>query len=126
MARCPSCRQEVSSMYCWFYAWILLRNMFRSPDSRILVCRNCGEELALTLLSFILCQIAWVATLIPCAIVCARLERLLVDSTQLFNHFSRQHPLASILALWVLPTLVATLFIHNAAVKHLIEFKRAS
>ena len=125
MAQCPSCQHEVSSLHYSFHPSILLRNMFRSPASKIMVCRNCGEELTLTIPSFIFCQIVFVAIVIPCAILFARLETLLVNSIQPFHQLSQDHPLGAVLSLWILPTLIVTLFVYNALVKHLIEYKKA-
>ena len=99
--------------------------MFRSPASKIIVCRNCGEELTLTLASFIFCQIVFVVTVIPCAIFFARLDTVLVNSIQPFHQLSQNHPLATVVSLWILPTLIVTLLLYNALVRHLIEYKRA-
>ena len=125
MAHCPSCQHEVSSLHYSFHPSILLRNTFRSPASKIIVCRNCGEELTLTFPSFVFCQIVFVVTIIPCAILFARLETLLVNSFQPFHQLFYDHPLGAFLALWILPTLIVTLLVYDALVKHLIEYKKA-
>lgn len=125
MAQCPSCQHEVSSLHYSFHASTLLRNMFRSPANKIIVCRNCGEELTLTFPSFILCQIVFVVTVIPCAIFFACLDTILVNSIQPFHQLSQNSPLATVVSLWILPTLTVTLLAYNALVRHLIEYKRA-
>ena len=125
MAQCPSCQHKVSSLHYSFRPSILLRNTFRSPASKIMVCRNCGEELTLTLPSFIFCQIVFVVTVIPCAIFFARIETLLINSLEPFHQFSQNHPLATVVSFWILPTLIVTLLVYHAMVSPFIEYKKA-
>ncbi|HVN82417.1 MAG TPA: hypothetical protein VMW38_25755 [Terriglobia bacterium] len=112
-------------MHYSFRPSILLRNTFRSPASKIIVCRSCGEELTLTFSSFIFCQIVFVVTVIPCAIAFARLETLLVNSFQPVHQLSQDHPLGAFFSLWIFPTLIVTLIVYNALVRPLIEYKKA-
>src|ERR1700722_13453779 len=109
MARCPSCQHQVSEL---FYSF-LLRNMFRSPAGKIYICRNCGEDLTMTTPSFILCQVAFIGLVIPCAIGFARLQTWLVNSSQLFHQLSAEFPNLAVVFLWILPTLIVTLFAFN-------------
>jgi len=125
MARCPSCQHEVSALFYSFSASALLRNMFRSPARRIFICRSCGEELMMTVPSFIFCQIAFIITVIPCAVGFARLQTLLVNSTRLFYQLSKEYPYTTVISLWILPTLIVTLSIYWALAKHFVEFKKA-
>jgi hypothetical protein len=125
MARCPSCQHELSALLYSFSASVLLRNMFRSPARRIFICRNCNEELMMTIPSFIFCQVAFIIIVIPCAIGFARLQTLLVNSTQLFHQLSKEYPYTTIVSLWILPTLIVTLFVYGALAKHFVEFKKA-
>jgi len=125
MARCPSCQHEVCGLFHSFSPSVWLRNMFRSPTRRIFICRNCGEELTMTIPSFIFCQVVFIITVIPCAIGFARLQTRLVNSSQLFHQLSKEYPCATVVCLWILPTLIVTLFIYGALVKRFVEFKKA-
>ena len=121
MARCPSCQHQVSVL---FYSF-LLRNMFRSPAGKIYICRNCGEDLTMTTPSFILCQVAFIGLVIPCAIGFARLQTWLVNSSQLFHQLSAEFPNLAVVFLWILPTLIVTLFAFNELAKRFVDFQKA-
>ena len=121
MARCPSCQHQVSVL---FYSF-LLRNMFRSPAGKIYICRNCGEDLTMTTPSFILCQVAFIVLVIPCAIGFARLQTWLVNSSQLFHQLSAEFPNLAVVFLWILPTLIVTLFAFNELAKRFVDFQKA-
>ncbi len=121
MARCPSCQHQVSVL---FYSF-LLRNMFRSPAGKIYICRNCGEDLTMTTPSFILCQVAFIGLVIPCAIGFARLQTWLVNSSQLFHQLSAEFPNLTVVLLWILPTLIVTLFAFNELAKRFVDFQKA-
>lgn len=79
----------------------------------------------MTTASFIFCQVAFVVIVIPCAIGFARLHVWLVSSIQLFHQLSEQAPNAAVVFLWVLPTLLVSLFIYNSLAKQFVEFQKA-
>jgi hypothetical protein len=121
MARCPSCQHQVSVLFHSF----LLQNMFRSPAGKIYICRNCGDDLTMTTPSFILCQVAFIVIVIPCAIGFARLQTWLVNSSQLFHQLSAEFPSLTVVFLWILPTLIVTLFAFNELAKRFVDFQKA-
>lgn len=125
MARCPSCQHEVSVLFYSFRARDFLQNMFRSPANKILVCRNCGEKLTMTTSSFIFCQVAFILIVIPCAFGFARLQTWLVNSSPLFHQLSTDSPGMTAVFLWILPTLIVTLFAYRELAKHFVEFQKA-
>ena len=79
----------------------------------------------MTIASFIFCQVVFIITVIPCAIGFARLQTLLVNSTQLFHQLSKEYPYATVVCLWILPTLIVTLFVYGTLAKLFVEFKKA-
>jgi hypothetical protein len=99
--------------------------MFRSPAGKIYICRNCGEDLTMTTPSFILCQVAFIGLVIPCAIGFARLQTWLVNSSQLFHQLSAEFPNLAVVFLWILPTLIVTLFAFNELAKRFVDFQKA-
>jgi hypothetical protein len=123
MARCPSCQHQVSVLFYSFRA--SLQNMFRSPAGKIYICRNCGEDLTMTTPSFIFCQVAFIVIVIPCAIGFARLETWLVNSSQFFHQLSAEFPNLTVVFLWILPTLIVTLFVYNELAKRFVDFQKA-
>ena len=126
MANCPTCHHEVSVLLYSFRASTFLRNFFRSPANRITVCRGCGEELTLTTGSFIFCQVAFIVIVIPCAILLARFETWLIRSVDFFHQLSVDAPAWTLVCLWILPTLVFTLFIYSQVARRFVEFEKAS
>jgi hypothetical protein len=99
--------------------------MFRSPASRIFTCSHCGEKLTMTTPSFIFCQASFIIIVIPCAIGLASLQTWLVNHVTLVHQFSEEFPNATVVSLWILPTLSVTLFIYNKVAKHFVQFQKA-
>jgi uncharacterized protein (DUF983 family) len=125
MARCPSCQHEVSVLFDSIRPAIFLQNMFRSPASKVFICRHCGEQLTMATSGFIVCQVAFVVIVIPCAIAFARLQTWLLNSSQVLHHLSTEFPNMTVVLLWILPTLIVTLIVCAQFAKRFVEFRRA-
>jgi hypothetical protein len=125
MGRCPSCQHEVAVLYYSFGAPVLLRNLFRSPAGKIYVCKHCGENLTMTTSSFIFCQVAFIVIVVPCAIGFARLQTWLIHSSASLHQLSTDSPNSAVVFLWILPTLIVTLFIYTAFAKRFVDFEKA-
>ncbi len=126
MAECPSCHHPITPFYYSISASVILRNIFRSPMRRIYVCRSCGQEVILTPGSFIAYQIGFVLTVIPCAIIFARIQTFLIRSTTLFRRLSESNPILMFLLLWILPTLVVTILVlHLLVDRYFVAYKKA-
>jgi hypothetical protein len=123
MARCPSCQYQVSVLFYPFRA--SLQNIFRSPAGKIYICRNCGGDLTMTTPSFIFCQVAFIVIVIRCAIGFAHLQTWLVNSFQMFRQLSAEFPTLTVAFLWILPTLIVTLFVYNELAKYFVDFQKA-
>jgi hypothetical protein len=127
MAQCPSCHRDIAPFFYSVTASVFVRNLFRSPLRKIYVCRNCGEEVTMTPGSFIACQIAFALTVIPCAIVWARIYTFLTRSVALFRRLSENNPLLMLVLLWILPTLAITLLILQLLVdRYFIVYRKAN
>ena len=125
MATCPSCQQKVSVLFYSLRPSVLLGNVFRSPAGRVFTCRNCGAQLTMTPISFVLCQVIFVVLVIPSAIGFARLETWLVQSVPIFQRFSAESPGTTVFLLWIFPTLLVTLSLYSLLAGQLVEFQRA-
>ena len=125
MATCPSCQQRVSVLIYSLRPSVMLGNVFRSPAGRIFTCRNCGAQLTMTTFSFILCQVAFIVIVIPCAIGFARLETSLVRSVPWCQQLAADSPTMTAVALWIVPTLLVTLLLFSQVAGLLVEFERA-
>lgn len=125
MAGCPSCKHEVSVLFDSIRPANFLQNMFRSPASRVFTCRHCGEQLTMTNAGFIVCQVAFVVIVIPCAIAFARLQTWLLNSSQVFHQISTEFPNTTVVLLWILPTLIVTFIVCAEIAKRFVEFRRA-
>jgi hypothetical protein len=99
--------------------------MFRSPASKVFICRHCGEELTMATSGFIVCQVAFVVIVIPCAIAFARLETWLLNSIQMLHQLSTEFPNLTVVLLWILPTLIVTFIVCAEIAKRFVEFRRA-
>jgi uncharacterized protein (DUF983 family) len=104
---------------------IFLQNMFRSPASKVFICRHCGEQLTMATSGFVVCQLAFVVIVIPCAIAFARLQTWLLTSYQLFHQLSTEFPNMTVLLLWILPTLIVSVIACAQFAKRFVEFRRA-
>jgi len=125
MARCPSCRHEVSVLFDSIRPAIFLQNMFRSPAGKVFICRHCDEQLTMATSGFIFCQVAFVVIVIPCALAFARLQTWLLNSFQVFHELSIEFPNMTVVLLWILPTLMGTLIVWAQLAKRFVEFRRA-
>ena len=125
MATCPSCQQKVSVLFYSLRPSVLLGNMVRSPAGRVFTCRNCGAQLTMTTFSFILCQVAFIVIVIPCAIGFARLETWLVRSVPWCQQLAAESPNRTAVALWIAPTLLVTLFLFSQVAGLFVEFEKA-
>ncbi len=125
MARCPTCQHPVSVLLYSFRAWFMLGNMFRSPAGKIYICRNCGENLVMTTPGFVFCQVAFIVIVIPCAIGLAFLQTWLVNSSQLVHQISTEFPNLTVVFLWIVPTLIVTLFVYNELARRFVGFEKA-
>jgi uncharacterized protein (DUF983 family) len=99
--------------------------MFRSPASKVFICRHCGEQLTMATSGFIVCQVAFVVIVIPCAIAFARLQPWILNSSQMFHQLSTEFPNMTVVLLWILPTLTGTLIVWAQFAKRFVEFRRA-
>ncbi len=126
MARCPSCQHEVSVLFDSIRPAIFLQNMFRSPAGKVFICRHCGAQLTMETSGFIVCQVAFVVIVIPCAIAFARLQTWLLNSSQVFHQLSLDFPNLTVVLLWILPTLIVTLIVFAQLAKRFVEFRRAA
>lgn len=125
MAACPSCQHEVSVLFDSIRPAVFLQNMFRSPAGKVFTCTHCGEQLTMTTSGFIVCQAALVVVIIPCAIAFARLQTWLANSSPLLQQLSTEFPVATMVLLWILPTLVVTAMVFAQFAKRFVEFRRA-
>ncbi|MGA7106836.1 MAG: hypothetical protein WBV28_23655 [Terracidiphilus sp.] len=75
---------------------------------------------------FIVCQVAFVVIVIPCAIAFARLQTWLLNSSQVFHQLSLDFPNLTVVLLWILPTLIVTLIVFAQLAKRFVEFRRAA
>ena len=125
MATCPSCQQKVSVLFYSLRPSVLLGYVFRSPAGRVFTCRNCGAQLTMTTFSFILCQVAFIVIVIPCAIGFARLETWLVRSVPWCQQLAAESPNRTAVALWIVPTLLVTLTLYSVLAGQLVEFQIA-
>lgn len=126
MASCPSCQHEVSILFYSFRSPAIVQNLFRSPANRIFTCGNCGAQLTMTMTSFILCQVIFIVLVIPCAIAFARLESWLLESSQVIRQFSMDYPNMTVVLLWILPTLLVTLFAYTQVSKRFVELQKVA
>ena len=74
---------------------------------------------------FIFLQAAFVVLVIPCAVVFARLQSWLLNSSEVLRQFSTEFPNMTVVLLWILPTLIATLLVCSQLAKHFVEFRKA-
>ena len=74
---------------------------------------------------FVFCQVAFIVIVIPCAIGFAFLQTWLVNSSQLFHQISAEFPNLTVVFLWIVPTLIGTLFVYNELAKHFVDFQKA-
>ena len=75
--------------------------------------------------AFVVCQLAFVVIVIPCAIAFARLQTWLLNSSQLFHQLSTEFPNMTVVLLWIFPTLIVSVIACAQLAKHLVEFRRA-
>lgn len=126
MASCPACQHEVSVLFGSLRASIFLQNMFRSPAKRLFTCPHCGLDLMMSTSSFIFCQVAFIVIVVPCAVMFARLQPVLLNSSELLRNLSQEFPNTTMIGLWILPTLLVTLFIYAQVMKRVVEFREAA
>ena len=127
MAECPSCHHAITPVYYSISASVVVKNLFRSPVRKIYVCRNCGEEVIMTPGSFIAYQIGFVLTVIPGAIIFARIYTFLTRSITLIRRLSENNPLLMLILLWLLPTLAITLLVlHLLVDRYFVVYKKAN
>jgi hypothetical protein len=76
--------------------------------------------------SFIALQIGFILTVVPCAIICARIYTFLIRSMTLFRQLSEGSPVLMLVLLWLLPTLAITLLLLQLLVdRYFVVYKKA-
>ena len=76
--------------------------------------------------SFIAYQIGFILTVVPCAIIFARMDAFLTRSVVLFRRFSEDNPLLMLIFLWIVPTLAVTLLVlHLLVDRYFVVYRKA-
>jgi len=76
--------------------------------------------------SFVAYQIGFIFTVVPCAILFARMDAYLTRSVELFRRLSEDHPLLMLVLLWIGPTLAITLLVlHRLVDRYFVVYRKA-